>query len=99
MIEHASPTLPSALAAIVAEQHVTADPAVCALYAVQGIVPACVVAPGSLEELSAVMHVAYERRAAVTPWGGGTQQNIGAPPAAVDLLVRTERLKRVLIHE
>ena len=46
-----------------------------------------------------MMQVAYERRAAVVPWGGGTQQNIGNPPARVDLLVRTERLNRVLIHE
>src|SRR5215216_401179 len=99
MIEHVSPALPSALAAIVSEQYVSADPAVCAIYSVQGIVPACVVAPGSLEELSAVMQVAYERRAAVVPWGSGTQQNIGNPPARVDLLVRTERLNRVLIHE
>jgi glycolate oxidase FAD binding subunit len=99
MIEHASPALPSALATIVAEQYVTADPATCAMYSVQGIVPACVVAPGTLEELSAVMRVANEQRAAVAPWGGGTQQNIGYPPAHVDLLVRTERLNRVLIHE
>jgi glycolate oxidase FAD binding subunit len=99
MIEHEAPRLPSALAAIVSEQHVTADPAACAGYAIQGIVPACVVAPGSLEELSAVMRVAYERRAAVVPWGGGTQQNIGNPPAPVNLLVRIERLNRVLIHE
>ncbi len=99
MIEHASPALPSALAAIVSEQYVTADPAACASYAVQGIVPACVVAPGSLEELSAVMRVAHEQRAAVAPWGGGTQQSIGNPPARVDLLVRIERLNRVLIHE
>jgi glycolate oxidase FAD binding subunit len=99
MTEHASPALASALASIVSQQFVSADPATCALYAVQGITPACVIAPGSLEELSAVMRVAYERRAAVTPWGGGTQQNIGGPPARIDLLVRTERLNRVLIHE
>jgi glycolate oxidase FAD binding subunit len=99
MTEHASPSLPSALASIVSEQFVAADPAACAAYAVQGIVPACVAAPGSLEELSAVMRIAHERRAAVTPWGGGTQQSIGAPPARLDLVVRTERLNRVLIHE
>jgi len=99
MCAFANSHLISDLAAIVSEQHVTADPAACALYAIQGIVPACMVAPGSLEELSAVMRVAYERRAAVVPWGGGTQQNIGAPPAPVDLLVRIERLNRVLTHE
>jgi glycolate oxidase FAD binding subunit len=99
MIEHASPALPSALATIISDQYVTADPAACAAYAIQGIVPACVAAPGSLEELSAVLRVAHERRAAVVPWGGGTQQHIGNPPARVDLLVRSERLNRVLIHE
>src|SRR4051812_4814913 len=99
MIEKESPALSGALAAIVSEQHVTADPAACAGYAIQGSVPTCVVAPGSLEELAAVMRVAYERRAAVVPWGGGTQQNIGGPPARVNLLVRIERPNRVLIHE
>jgi glycolate oxidase FAD binding subunit len=99
MTAHASPSLPSALASIVSEQYVAADPDACVAYAVQGVVPACVAAPGSLEELSAVMRIAHERRAAVTPWGGGTQQNIGGPPARLDLVVRTERLNRVLIHE
>jgi glycolate oxidase FAD binding subunit len=99
MTEQASPSLPSALTAIVSDEHLIADPAACAGYAVQGVVPGCVAAPGSLEELSAVMRVAHERRAAVTPWGGGTQQSIGAPPSRLDLVVRTERLSRVLIHE
>jgi glycolate oxidase FAD binding subunit len=99
MIEHASPSLRSALASIVSEQYAIADPAACAHHAVQGIVPSCVVAPGSLEELCAVMRVAHEMNAAVAPWGGGTQQNIGGPPAQLDLVVRTERLSRVLIHE
>jgi glycolate oxidase FAD binding subunit len=99
MTELASPALPSALASIVSAQHVTGDPAACAEYAIQGITPACVVAPGNLEELAAVMRVAYEQRAAVAPWGGGTQQQIGNPPARIDLLVRTERLNRVLIYE
>jgi glycolate oxidase FAD binding subunit len=99
MTEQASPPLSSALAAIVTDQYVIADPAACAGYAMQGVVPACVAAPGSLEELSGVMRVAYERRAAVAPWGGGTQQQIGNPPTRLDLVVRTERLNRVLIHE
>jgi glycolate oxidase FAD binding subunit len=99
MTEQASPSLLSALAAIVSDEYLIADPAACAGYAVQGVVPGCVAAPGSLEELSAVMRVANERRAAVTPWGGGTQQNIGGPPGRLDLVVRTERLDRVLIHE
>jgi glycolate oxidase FAD binding subunit len=99
MTEHALPALPDALAAVVSPAHLLTDPAVCAAYAVQGVVPGCVVAPGSVEELAAVLRVAQEQRAAVVPWGGGTQQNIGFPPQRIDLLVRTERLNRVLIHE
>jgi glycolate oxidase FAD binding subunit len=99
MTQLADPALPSALSAIVLPEHMLSEPAACAAYAVQGVVPACVVAPGSLDELSAVMRVAHERRAAVVPWGGGTHQNIGNPPAKIDLVLRTERLSRVLVHE
>jgi glycolate oxidase FAD binding subunit len=99
MTDPGSSDLASALGAIVSQQCVLTDSAACATYAVQGSVPGCVVAPGSLEELSAVMRVAQEHRAATVPWGGGTHQRIGNPPAVVDLVVRMERLNRVLIHE
>jgi len=99
MTEHTAPALASALAPIVSDHALLDDPHTCAAYAVQGITPRCVVAPGSLDELSAVMHVAREQHAAVAPWGGGTQQSIGNPPARLDLVVRTERLDQVLVHE
>src|SRR5262245_14456366 len=99
MTERTSPALASALAPIVADHALLDEPQECAAYAVQGITPACVAAPGSLDELSAVMHVAHEQRAAVAPWGGGTQQSIGNPPTRLDLVVRTERLNQVLVHE
>jgi glycolate dehydrogenase FAD-binding subunit len=99
MIVQELPSLASALAAIVTRAYLLEDPAACAAYAIQGRVPGYVVLPGSLEELAAVMRVAQEFRAAVVPWGGGTQQNIGCPPERIDLIVRTGRLNRVLIHE
>lgn len=92
-------SLLNTLASIVSEQHVLADPARCAAYAVQGIVPGCVVAPGNVEELAAVMRAAQELHALCAPWGSGTQQQIGCPLERIDLLLRTERLNRVLIHE
>src|SRR5262245_43320916 len=88
-----------ALRPIVGEQHVLIDPAACAAYTVHGVPVGCVAAPANIEELAAVLRVAQELRAAVVPWGGGTQQLIGVPPERVDLVVRTERLNRVLIHE
>jgi glycolate oxidase FAD binding subunit len=99
MIEHSSPPLASALAPLVGPDALLGEPGACAAFAVQGLVPACVVAPANLDELAAVMRVAHEQRAAVVPWGGGTQQNIGNPPARLDLVVRTERLGQVLVHE
>lgn len=99
MTELAARALTSALESALSAEHVYTNPATCAAFAVQGITPGCVVAPGSLEELAVVMQAAAERAAAVVPWGGGTQQHIGNPPARIDLLVQTGRLDRVLIHE
>ncbi|HWQ15258.1 MAG TPA: FAD-binding oxidoreductase [Roseiflexaceae bacterium] len=87
------------LTTILGVEHVLGEPEACAAYAVQGVTPGCVAAPGSVEELQAVLRAAHERRAAVAPWGGGTQQRIGGPPARLDLVVRTGRLSRVLVHE
>jgi glycolate oxidase FAD binding subunit len=92
-------SLAEALLPIVGEQHLLTDPTACAAYAVHGVPAGCVVAPANVEELAAVLRVAQELRAAVVPWGGGTQQLIGNPPEQADLVVRTERLNRVLIHE
>ncbi|WP_448539916.1 FAD-binding oxidoreductase [Roseiflexus sp.] len=67
-------------------------------FSVQGVRPLCVVTPGNVEELQATLRIAAEHRAALAPWGGGTQQLIGAPPTRLDLVVRTTRLNRVLAH-
>lgn len=91
--------LGAALAAILSPEHVLAGPEACAAYAVQGVVPGCVAAPGSLEELAATMRVAHEHGAAIVPWGGGTQQSLGHPPRQLDLVIRTTRLNQVLQHE
>lgn len=92
-------TLARALATVVAPEYVQADPVACAPYQIHGIVPGCTIAPASLEELAAVLRLAQEHGAAVAPWGGGTQQLLGHPPARLDLVVRTERLSQVLEHE
>jgi glycolate oxidase FAD binding subunit len=91
--------LSEALGRLVGEEHVWTDPNVRAAYAVQGVVPEYVAAPGNKEELAKLLRVAQDAHAAFTPWGGGTQQNIGVRPERIDILVRTERLNQVLIHE
>lgn len=98
MIER-SRSLPEAIAAIITRNYVLDDPAACAAYAVQGVTPECVAAPGNIDELAAVLQAAHEQRAAVAPWGGGTQHDLGGPPERLGLVVRMERLNRVLVHE
>jgi glycolate oxidase FAD binding subunit len=88
-----------ALLPILGDLYLLTDQAACAAYAVQGVAPGCVAAPANIDELAAVLRTAQELRAAVVPWGGGTQQLIGNPPEQADLVVRTERLCQVLIHE
>ncbi len=88
-----------ALVPIIGDQYVRTEPDVCIAYAAQGVVPGCVATPANIEELASMLRIAQDLRAAVVPWGGGTQQLIGNPPARADLVVRLERLNRVLIHE
>ena len=96
MSEHA---LATALASVVGPAYVHDDPASCAAHAIQGARPRCVAAPANTDELAAALRVAHEHSAVVAPWGGGTQQMIGNPPAGLDLVVRTDRLSQVLVHE
>ena len=48
---------------------------------VEGLRPSGAVAPETLDEAELVLAAAREAGAAVTPWGGGTQERIGPPRA------------------
>ena len=56
------------------------------------------VEPGSVEELSAVMSLAARAGWKVAPHGGGSKAGWGSAPAALDLVVGTSRLSRLLEH-
>ncbi len=62
-----------------------------------GLTPAAVVRPASLAELRELVSWAHARRIALSPWGGGTKQNVGRPLGRLDVVVRTEALSAV--HE
>lgn len=68
-------------------------------YAVDGVLPAVVARPGTIDELSALLRVATEAKAAVAPFGGGTKQSLGATPARVDVVASLERMNRLVEHE
>lgn len=70
-----------------------------ARWRVQGKTPRLVSTPSSPEALAGVLKACAEAGAAVVPWGGGTQQNLGEPPARLDVVLRTQALNRVLEWE
>ncbi|HEX6677263.1 MAG TPA: FAD-binding oxidoreductase [Actinomycetes bacterium] len=65
---------------------------------VDGLRPSLVAEPGTVEEVVEVMRAASQGGLHVVVRGGGTKLGWGAPPAAVDLVLATTRLDRVLEH-
>jgi glycolate oxidase FAD binding subunit len=66
--------------------------------AVDGVQPEVIAEPTTLEEASEVLRTASEQGKRLVCRGGGSKLGWGNPPAAVDLLVSTTRLDRVLEH-
>jgi glycolate oxidase FAD binding subunit len=90
--------LREALAATVGRQWVYADER-CRAYQIDDVTPSLVAAPGSADEVAAVLRLADAAEAAVVPWGGGTAMALGYPPRAADLVLDLRRLNRVLHYE
>ena len=84
------------LAAIVGEAYVCEDAGALTGFAIDGVRPGMWVLPGSVEEVAAIVRAANERRASLTVTGGFTKQSMGNVPERVDVLLRTDRLNRVL---
>jgi glycolate oxidase FAD binding subunit len=83
------------LSEIAGEDHVLTDGAA-AVFAVDGVLPRIAVSPGSQREVEAVVVACGGADAAMTPWGGGTAMGLGNPPARLDVVVRLDRLTRVV---
>ncbi len=95
----AAPSLADELAAIVGDAHVSAAAAELQSLAIDGVVPAAAVTPGSAEEVTAIIALANQRGWCVAPHGGGAQQAIGNIPERIDVLLRTSRLTQVEHHD
>jgi glycolate oxidase FAD binding subunit len=66
--------------------------------AVLGLLPRVAVEPASLDEAAAAMRSFAGDRLAVTFVGGGTDLELGAPPARLDAVLHTRRMARVREH-
>ena len=63
------------------------------------LVPQAAALPGSEAEVARVLRFASEAALGVVPWGHGTFQGIGLPPARYDLALDLTRLDRLVAHE
>ncbi len=84
------------LSGIVGEEHVGAGAGETSAFAVDGVVPGLTVRPGTQEEVSRVVAACATAGATMIPWGGGTSMGTGNRPSRVDVVVRTERLDRLV---
>jgi glycolate dehydrogenase FAD-linked subunit len=89
------------LAAAVGEAHVLTAPEDLATYECDGLTgwraqPACVVLPGSAEEVQAVLRLCARDRVPFVARGAGTGLSGGALPVAEGIVVSVARLSRIL---
>src|SRR5215468_6177165 len=66
--------------------------------AIAGVRPRAAYAPATLDESAEVMAMAARDRLRLGFVGGGTALAMGAPPAGLDAVVRSERLARIVEH-
>jgi len=84
------------LAALIGSDSVCEESAPLTAFAIDGVKPGVWATPGSVEEVAAILQLANERKFTVTVAGGFSHQSMGNVPTNVDVLLRTDRLNRVL---
>jgi glycolate oxidase FAD binding subunit len=68
-------------------------------YSCAGVVPHCVVTPGSAEEACDAVRLAAANQFAAVPCGHGTHLYIGSPPRKYDAAFSMRRLDRIVTHD
>ena len=94
-----SHALTDALAGIVGKDRLLTDSASLASCAVDGALPAWIVRPESVDDVSRLLRLAAEERLAVAPRGSGTQMGLGNPPRRLDGVLDLAGLAAVVDYE
>ncbi len=68
-------------------------------WGVHGVLPRLLCTPRTPEALASALLRCDERKAAVIPWGGGTQQRLGAAPQEADVVLVTRGVNRLVEYE
>ena len=70
-----------------------------AAHRIDGLTPALVITPESAEQIAVALRICSEAQAAVIPWGGGTALALGNPPRKADVVIKLEKLDRLIEHD
>jgi len=89
-------SLHAELEKIVGVGHVGSDSRATAAFAVDGVTPLLTVQPGTQDEVAAVVAACASAHAAMLPWGGGTAIGMGNAPQRAEVVIRLDRLDRVV---
>ena len=81
---------------IVGVEHAAADRPTVIKFSVDAITPGLLVRPGTQDEVSRVLAACAAADAAVVPWGGGAAMGLGNPPRRADVVIRLDRLDRIV---
>ncbi|MBI4443111.1 MAG: FAD-binding oxidoreductase, partial [Acidobacteria bacterium] len=83
------------LAEIVGAENISSDSAWLAERGWEAPLPAAVVYPGTSEQVSEILRLAYAERLVVAPAGHGTKQLMGGVAQRVDLVLSMSKLNRI----
>jgi len=78
---------------------VSRESGVLAAHAVDGKTPALVCSPAAPEQVTTVLLICAEAKAAVSPWGGGTMISIGNVPRETCVAMVLTGMNRVIEHD
>jgi glycolate oxidase FAD binding subunit len=94
-----SANLAARLESLLGAPYVAADPATCADYAVDEIIPTAVLKPASADEVAEIVRFAALEKLALIPCGNRTKLGIGMPPSRYDIALDMTALKRIAHYD
>jgi glycolate oxidase FAD binding subunit len=95
----ASTLISTRAAEIAGAQNVIVDPAVLALYAIGGKIPAAAISAESAKQVAELVKFAVAEKLAVVACGARTELDMGAPPRQYDLALDVTQLDRVVAYD
>jgi glycolate oxidase FAD binding subunit len=75
------------------------EPSLLELHQIDGHTATFLCSPATPEQVATLLRICSETNASVVPWGGGTAIRIGNLPRHIDVVVKLDRLNRLVEHD